>query len=408
MRFFKDSAKRASESPTLREQHAKDGAPTSVVGFRAFVFGPWKADSERRGAGRRDAGYILLAVLFLVVMVLIALAAAAPKVAADIERDREVELMHRGLQYRRAIQLYYRKFGTYPPNMDVLEKVNQIRFLRKRYRDPVTGKDEWHLIHFGENKTPTTKGFFGQPLGGVGTGGGAGCGGQSVGSVTTSTFGSSSGSSSFGGSSFGGSSAGSSSFGGGSFGSSGAGVGTSAGTGCGTTDSGAASGLSGSPAGVGGSGSSGLTDPNALNSSATNGTNTNGTNSNPGNGTDGSSGTAAGGTASTNGAGTASTFGGSTLGGNGQTFGGGGIIGVESTSPKATILEYKKQKHFNEWEFVYDPISERMTVSSSLGAVGQPMSGAGNSNPPSMNSPGLNNQPPGAPPTTPTNPTAPQ
>jgi type II secretory pathway pseudopilin PulG len=401
MGFFGDSAKRASVSPTLREERAKDGAPASVVGLRAFVFGPGKADSKRRrkgrGPGSGDAGYILLAVLFLVVMVLIALALAAPKVAADIERDREVELMHRGLQYRRAIQLYYRKFGAYPPNMDVLEKVNQIRFLRKRYRDPVTGKDEWHLIHFGENKAPTTMGFFGQPLGGTGIGG-TGCGGQSVGSVTTSTFGSSG---SFGGSSSSGSSSGSGSFGSGSFGgsssfgSSGTGTSSAGTTGCGTPDSGTASGLSGSPAG---SGSSSLTDPNAgnsggANSANSNGANSNGTNGNTSNGTDGSSTTAGGGTTSTNGAGTASTSGGSTLGGNGQTFGGGGIIGVESTSPKATILVYKTKKHFNEWEFVYDPISERMTVSSSLGAVGQPMSGVGNSNSPS---PSLNNQPPGS------------
>jgi type II secretory pathway pseudopilin PulG len=407
MGFLRDLASRATVTPTLRKLRAKDGAPSFVVRIRGFAFGR-KADSKRSGQN----GYILLAVLFLVVMVLIALAAAAPKVAADIERDREVELMHRGLQYRRAIQLYYRKFGSYPPNMDVLEKVNQIRFLRKRYLDPVTGKDEWHLIHFGENKTPTTMGFFGQPLGGVGMGG-VGCGGQSVGSVTTSTF----GNSSFGGSSLGGSSAGSSGFGsGGSFGGSGAGTGSVGGTGCGTSDSGTAIGLTGSPAGVGGSGSSGLTDPNlgnpgGANPMNANGTNSNSTNGNSGTGTDGSSTTAGGGTTSTNGAGTASTFGGSTLGGSGQTFGGGGIIGVESTSPKATILEYKKKKHFNEWEFVYDPIAERMTVSSSLGAVGQPMSGAGNSNP-SMQSPGSSGmsgtQPGTAPPQTPTNPTTPQ
>ena len=69
-----------------------------------------------------EQGYILLAVVFLTVMVLIALSVAAPNIARSIQRDREMELMHRGKQFQRAIQLYYRKFGAYPPTMDALEK----------------------------------------------------------------------------------------------------------------------------------------------------------------------------------------------------------------------------------------------------------------------------------------------
>ena len=61
--------------------------------------------------------------------------------------------MHRGKQYRRAIQLYYRKFHAYPPNVDALVKTNEIRFLRKKYIDPMTGKDDWKPILYGQNKT---------------------------------------------------------------------------------------------------------------------------------------------------------------------------------------------------------------------------------------------------------------
>jgi len=86
---------------------------------------------------------------------------------ADIERDREVEMVHRGKQYVRAIKLYYKKFGAYPPNMDALVKTNQIRFLRKRYKDPMTGKDDWRIIHVGENKVPAM-GLFGQTVGQTG------------------------------------------------------------------------------------------------------------------------------------------------------------------------------------------------------------------------------------------------
>ena len=141
------------------------------------------AKSLRLRKNTGDEGYVLIAVLFMVAMVLVLLSIAAPKMAADIERDREIELMHRGHQYERAIKLYYKKFGAYPPNMETLEKVNEIRFLRKRYKDPATGKDEWHLIHFGENKTPTAMGFFGQPLGGVGGSTLAGIGPGSAGNI---------------------------------------------------------------------------------------------------------------------------------------------------------------------------------------------------------------------------------
>src|SRR5580704_16037227 len=119
-----------------------------------------------------EEGYILVAVMFMIALLIISMAVALPKVAADIQRDRELETYHRGMQYRRAIQLYFKKFQRYPPNMEALIKTNEIRFLRKKYIDPTTGKDDWKPILFGQNKTPMAMGFFGQPLGGVGFGGG--------------------------------------------------------------------------------------------------------------------------------------------------------------------------------------------------------------------------------------------
>jgi type II secretory pathway pseudopilin PulG len=316
-----------------------------------------------------EQGYILLAVLFLVLMVMIALSVAIPKVTADIERDREVEMVHRGKQYVRAIKLYYKKFGAYPPNMDALVKTNQIRFLRKRYKDPMTGKDDWHLIHFGENKTPSY-GFFGQPMGGVGgsplAGVGPGGMGQGLGAVTQSNFGNSSspggsaygtsfGSSSIGGSSPGGSSIGGSSSFGSSFGSS---PGSSPTGGTGTDPNSPNSTGAATASGIGaGAGSTGGTDANG----------------NP-------------------------IGGGSTFGANGQTFGGGGVIGVESTNPKLGILIWKKKTHFNEWEFWYDPSADRMMISNNAGAIGTPAGAVGNG--PIMGPGGIN-------PTQPTGPTGP-
>jgi type II secretory pathway pseudopilin PulG len=124
-----------------------------------------------RRAKPSEEGYILVSVMFLLALLIISMAVALPRVTADIQRDRELETWHRGMQYRRAIQLYYRKFNSYPPSLDALVKTNNIRFLRKKYKDPITGKDDWKPVMFGQNKAPLAMGFFGQPLGGVGMGG---------------------------------------------------------------------------------------------------------------------------------------------------------------------------------------------------------------------------------------------
>jgi hypothetical protein len=108
---------------------------------------------------------------------------------------------------------------------------------------------------------------------------------------------------------------------------------------------------------------------------------TGGNNAGSGLGTSGSlfnSGTTAGGTAtdpsqapgSTSGTGTGLS--GTGTGASGQTFGGVGIIGFSPNSPKQSILVYKKKNHYNEWEFVYDPLSDMTTLgSSSTGTLGQ-------------------------------------
>src|SRR5258708_3166996 len=117
-----------------------------------------------------EQGYMLISVMILLAIFLIAMAVGVPKVAEKIQPDREVETMQRGKQYISVIQLYYKKFHAYPPNMDALVKTNEIRFLRKKYIDPMTGKDDWKPIMYCQNKTPMAMGFFGQPLAGAGCG----------------------------------------------------------------------------------------------------------------------------------------------------------------------------------------------------------------------------------------------
>jgi type II secretory pathway pseudopilin PulG len=254
-----------------------------------------KTSSTRRPNHPSEEGYILVWVVCLVALLTISLAVALPKVSKQLQRDREIETMHRGKQYARGVRMYYKKFGAYPPNVDALVKpTNNIRFLRKKYVDPTTGKEEWKSVLFGQNKAPTAMGFFGQPL-------------------TGSTL---------------------------------AGTGPGA-AGTGLTGSGS---LSGGGGGL--SQQAPAVDPNAAQAQDPNNPNA-----------------AAGSTTAGS-----SAFG-STTGSNGQTFGGAGIIGFSPTSPKQSILVYKKKNHYNEWEFVYDPLSDQMTISGgNTGAIGQPAS----------------------------------
>jgi hypothetical protein len=198
------------------------------------------------------------------------LSVAIPVTTKEIQRDHEVETMHRGKQYSRAVQLYFRKFHAYPPNPDALVNTNQIRFLRKKYIDPTTGKVDWKPIRYGQNKTPTAMGFFGQPL------------------------------------------------------------------------AGSASAL----AGTGPGGSPGGGPSSIINSSAS--------------GAPAPAISAASSTSSP-----------SDTGLNGQTFGGAGIIGFTPAPPRQSILIYKKKSKYDEWEFVYDPLTEMRTISSNNGLAGQ-------------------------------------
>ncbi|HVN21558.1 MAG TPA: hypothetical protein VMU05_22420 [Dongiaceae bacterium] len=103
---------------------------------------------------RRDGceqGYVLLALLLMIALMGILAATVITSIKFDVRRDREEEMIHRGVQYSRAIRAYYKKFGRYPATLENLENTNQQRFLRKRYKDPLTGKD-FKLLHFGEVK----------------------------------------------------------------------------------------------------------------------------------------------------------------------------------------------------------------------------------------------------------------
>lgn len=98
---------------------------------------------------RRDSGFALLLVFAMAAIMGMMLYLELPRASFEAERIREEVLIQRGEEYKHAIKLFFRRFQRYPPTLEALENTNNIRFLRRRYKDPMTGKDEWRLIHAG-------------------------------------------------------------------------------------------------------------------------------------------------------------------------------------------------------------------------------------------------------------------
>ncbi|MBV9574599.1 MAG: pentapeptide repeat-containing protein [Acidobacteriales bacterium] len=231
------------------------------------------ASMRSRNNSRPERGYVLLALLLFVSLLAIAAIAVAPSVSLQIRRDREEELIHRGVQYSRAIKNFVKKTGAYPVRLEQLENTNNIRFLRKRYKDPITGQD-FKLLHQQDVQSSFGPGINGAtPLNGLGGPNGPGGAGLNSQSSFSQNQGMNASSSSQG----------------------------------------------VSPAGS--------QDPNqAVTQSA--------------------------------GLGSQKTDDDSSDKLTSKVFGSGGpIVGVVSTSKLASIREFNKKNHYNQWQFIYDPQS---------------------------------------------------
>src|SRR4051812_3992051 len=139
---------------------------------------------------RREAGSMLLILLIFLAMFIIAMGTVAPKLAQQVKRDREIEMIHRGEQYARAIKRYVKKTGgQYPTRIEQLENTNNIRFLRKRYKDPMStsAEGEWKLVR--QTDLQLLQGALGNSSGDAGTTSGSttGNGLNSTGTAGTGT-----------------------------------------------------------------------------------------------------------------------------------------------------------------------------------------------------------------------------
>src|SRR6266705_1830369 len=110
---------------------------------------------------RQDGGFSLTAVIFFATAASIFIASAVPAYQMQAKREVEAELIFRGEEYTRAIQKYQRKFGVYPSTIDQLVSTNGLRFLRRAYKDPITGKD-FRLIRINPDGSLTGSKLFAQ------------------------------------------------------------------------------------------------------------------------------------------------------------------------------------------------------------------------------------------------------
>ena len=313
-----------------------------------------------KARGRRaERGYILLILLLFVAMLVIAAGAMAPIIAFQVKRDREEELIHRGVQYSRAMKYFVKKFGRYPTTFEELENTNQVRFLRRRYKDPITGKD-FKILHMGDVQMAFGASVAGAtPVNGMNPGAPGAVGGPGVINGAGNTLGQ-------------------------------AGLASGlnpGGLGSGLTPVGMNAGGANQGGAVGGTNAAGAqnstqgADQSNGEDAAANGSNPSGQNGNyaaAGPGPPGSFGAI--GSGGTN--------------GQGQVFGGGPMVGVASTSHDKSIRVFNKKEHYNEWQFIYDPSTDRGGLLTTPNQPG--LAGTGTSNAVQTGAPGAPGMP-GAP-----------
>lgn len=122
-------------------------ATAATAGAPAGEARPDARTPGRPAADRR--GYTLAAVAVGITVMLVLVAAMLPLASTEAQRDKESELIFRGLQYAEGIRVFRRRFGRYPNTLKELLEVKP-RSVRKLWKDPMTNSDAWGLVRVGD------------------------------------------------------------------------------------------------------------------------------------------------------------------------------------------------------------------------------------------------------------------
>jgi type II secretory pathway pseudopilin PulG len=115
-----------------------------------------------------ERGFAMAGLLVGIALLSLGLSIAMPTWRTLVQREKEEELIWRGQQYDRAIQLYRKKNAA--PGAPSIERLVEGRFLRKKFKDPITGGD-FEVV--GVSQAGSAPGVqqpqrgFGQLIGGV-------------------------------------------------------------------------------------------------------------------------------------------------------------------------------------------------------------------------------------------------
>lgn len=96
-------------------------------------------------SGRREGGYTLVVLVVAIAVLNVGVAAALPVWSTVTQRDKEEELIFRGLQYAEAIRVFLERHGRFPATLDELIEVEP-RSIRRLWEDPMTDDGRWGVL----------------------------------------------------------------------------------------------------------------------------------------------------------------------------------------------------------------------------------------------------------------------
>jgi type II secretory pathway pseudopilin PulG len=127
------------KSPSRIANRDRDIMNSLNILIHMYLGGQGKGECGSRARPGSEAGYAMAALLVGIAVMTVMMTVAMPTWKQMVQREKEEELVFRGEQIAHSIGMFQKKFANaYPPSIDVL--VEQ-KFLRKKYKDPVTNDD---------------------------------------------------------------------------------------------------------------------------------------------------------------------------------------------------------------------------------------------------------------------------
>lgn len=108
------------------------------------------SDSANSNPGpSRQTGFTMVLLVWALALMAIMMGVAVQSVSFQMQREKETELIFRGEQYVEAIRLYKKRFGRNPMKLKELWEAKP-RVIRQKWKDPMTGSEQWGLIFMGQ------------------------------------------------------------------------------------------------------------------------------------------------------------------------------------------------------------------------------------------------------------------